>query len=73
MRLPNITFGKMLMVKKKNGEHVILDINLGGHATVVGDVPGNGRLDMMSKPWQASEKNAVAGKIFVLFLENVSR
>ena len=59
--------------EEKWREHVILDINLGGHATVVGDVPGNGRLDMMSKPWQASEKNAVAGKIFVLFLENVSR
>jgi hypothetical protein len=53
-------------------EHVILDINLGGHATMVGDVTGNGKLDMLSKPWQASEKNAVNGKIFVLFLENIS-
>lgn len=54
-------------------EHVILDINLGGHATMVGDVTGNGRLDMISKPWQAGEKNAVDGKIFVLFLENISK
>jgi hypothetical protein len=52
-------------------EHVILDANMGGHAACVGDVTGNGRLDIIAKPWRASEKNALNGKMFVLFLENV--
>jgi len=53
-------------------EHVILDANLGGHATIVGDVTGNGRLDIISKPWRAQETNALGGKTFVCFLENIS-
>jgi len=53
-------------------EHVILDANLGGHTAVVGDVTGNGRMDIISKPWVASDKNAVGGKTFVVFLENIS-
>jgi hypothetical protein len=52
-------------------EHVILDANLGGHASKVGDVTGNGRLDILSKPWEARPENAVGGKLFVVFLENV--
>jgi hypothetical protein len=50
---------------------VILDANLGGHASKVGDVTGNGRLDILSKPWEARPENAVGGKLFVVFLENV--
>ena len=53
-------------------EHVILDVNLGGHCAVVGDVTGNGLPDIVSKPWNPSEKNAVGGSAFVVFLENVS-
>ena len=53
-------------------EHVILDANLGGHATVVGDITGNGYMDIISKPWIASVKNALGGKTFVVFLENIS-
>jgi hypothetical protein len=53
-------------------EHVILDANLGGHEAVVGDVTGNGRLDVIAKPWHAAEDNAVGGDMFVLFLENIS-
>jgi len=53
-------------------EHVILDVNLGGHAAVVGDVTGNGLLDIISKPWNAQSSNALGGKTFILFLENVS-
>lgn len=53
-------------------EHVILDANLGGHEAVVGDVTGDGRLDIVSKPWRAHPENAVDGKPFVIFLENVS-
>ncbi len=53
-------------------EHVILDANLGGHEAVVGDVTGNGLPDIVSKPWAPREGNAVGGRMFVVFLENVS-
>jgi hypothetical protein len=53
-------------------EHVILDANLGGHAAVVGDVTGNGLPDIIAKPWRPRPDNAVGGKIFVVFLENVT-
>ena len=53
-------------------EHVVLDANLGGHAAVVGDVTGNGLPDIIAKPWNVSPKNALGGKMFVVFLENVS-
>jgi hypothetical protein len=53
-------------------EHVILDANLGGHAAVVGDITGNGLLDIIAKPWAPREDNALGGKMFVVFLENVS-
>lgn len=51
-------------------EHVILDINLGGHATVVGDITGNGSLDLLTKPWRAHPKNALNGKMYIMFLKN---
>ena len=51
---------------------MILDANLGGHAAVVGDVTGNGLPDIISKPWNAQPSNALGGKTFMLFLENVS-
>ncbi|MFH1567094.1 MAG: VCBS repeat-containing protein [Gemmatimonadota bacterium] len=53
-------------------EHVILDANLGGHALVVGDLTGNGLPDIVAKPWRPRPDNAVGGRMFVLFLENVS-
>ena len=53
-------------------EHVILDANLGGHAAVVGDVTGGGRMDIIAKPWKANKRNALGGKQFVMYLENVS-
>ena len=52
-------------------EHVILDANLGGHEAVVGDITGNGRLDIIGKPWFPNKKNALGGKMFVVFLENL--
>jgi hypothetical protein len=52
-------------------EHVILDANLGGHAARVGDVSGNGLLDIVAKPWNPQPHNAVGGKAFVVFLENI--
>ncbi len=52
-------------------EHIILDVNLGGHAAVVGDVTGNGLPDIIAKPWNPRPDNALGGKIFVIFLENL--
>ncbi len=52
-------------------EHIILDVNLGGHAAVVGDVTGNGLLDIVAKPWNPRPDNALGGKMHVLFLENI--
>ena len=52
-------------------EHVILDVNLGGHAAVVGDVTGNGLPDIITKPWRPRAGNAAGGKGFVVFLENL--
>lgn len=53
-------------------EHVILDVNLGGHEAVVGDITANGLPDIIGKPWVPRKENAVAGKVFVVFLENIS-
>ena len=53
-------------------EHAIFDANLGGHEAVVGDVTGNGRPDVVSKPWRPQPDNGVGGKTYVVFLENVS-
>jgi hypothetical protein len=53
-------------------EHVILDANLGGHAAMVGDITGNGRPDIIAKPWRPRAENAVGGKAFVVLLENRS-
>ena len=53
-------------------EHVILDVNLGGHETVIGDITGNGLPDMLTKPWRSHKKNALDGKMYVMFLENIS-
>jgi hypothetical protein len=53
-------------------EHVILDVNLGGHAAVVGDISGKGRPDIIAKPWNPRPDNALSGKMHILFLENVS-
>jgi hypothetical protein len=53
-------------------EHVVLDANLGGHDAVVGDITGNGLPDILAKPWSPRQNNAVGGKMFIVFLENVS-
>ena len=52
-------------------EHVIFDGNLGGHEAVVGDVTGNGAPDIIAKPWQPHPDNALDGRMFILFLENL--
>ncbi len=53
-------------------EHVILDANLGGHAAVVGDVTGNGKLDVIAKPWRPVAYNALGGRMFIGFLESLN-
>ena len=53
-------------------EHVILDANLGGHEVVVADFTGNGLPDLVGKPWRARAENALGGRMFVVFLENMS-
>jgi len=53
-------------------EHVILDVNLGGHEIVVGDITGNGLPDIVGKPWRPRKENALEGRMFIVFLENIS-
>lgn len=52
-------------------EHEIFAGNLGGHEAVVGDVTGNGLPDIIAKPWQPHPDNALGGRMFILFLENL--
>jgi hypothetical protein len=54
-------------------EHVISDVNLGaGHEMVCADITGNGRLDIIGKPWSPGSKNALDGNNFILFIENLT-
>jgi len=52
-------------------EHVILDVNLGGHLAQLGDVDADGDLDICSKPWRAAKSNGADGKNHFDFLENL--
>jgi hypothetical protein len=54
-------------------ERIILDTKLGGHELQVGDVDGDGAIDIVSKPWGALSWNGVGGKIHVDFLQNMTR
>ncbi len=51
-------------------ERVILDANLGGHEAVVGDVDGDGDIDICSKLWKPRPGNANGGKNHADYLEN---
>ena len=53
-------------------ENIILDRKLGGHELQIGDVDGDGDIDICSKVWGACPWNGVDGKIHVDFLENIS-
>ncbi len=54
-------------------EHMISDVNLGaGHEMVCADMTGDGRMDILGKPWSAGKGNALGGKTFILFLENLT-
>jgi len=54
-------------------EHIVLDQKLGGHELQVGDVDGDGDIDICSKPWGLRSWNAGGGKMHVDFLENRSK
>ncbi len=54
-------------------EKIILDRKLGGHELQVGDVDGDGDIDICSKPWGPRSWNGNGGKMHVDFLENTSR
>ena len=51
-------------------EHVICDNGLGGHEAVVGDVDGDGDLDICSKLWRPRKDNAYGGRNHADYLEN---
>lgn len=52
-------------------EHVILDMGLGGHGAVAGDVDSDGDIDICSKVWAPRPDNSNNGRIHADFLENV--
>lgn len=54
-------------------ERVILDARLGGHDVRVGDVDGDGDLDIVSKIWSVWGGNGNGGRVHVDYLENVTR
>jgi hypothetical protein len=52
-------------------ERVILDNQLGGHEAVVGDVDGDGDIDICSKLWRPRKDNANESRNHADFLENL--
>ncbi|WP_073059808.1 FG-GAP repeat domain-containing protein [Fodinibius roseus] len=52
-------------------ERVIFDGRLGGHDALVGDVDGDGNLDICSKIWKRWEKNANDGREHADCLQNL--
>jgi hypothetical protein len=55
----------------KFAERIILDTKLGGHELQIGDVDGDGDIDVCSKPWGVRAWNGNGGKMHVDFLENM--
>ncbi len=59
--------------ERKFTEHIVLDEKLGGHELQVGDVDGDGDIDIVSKVWGSLPWNGAGGKIHVDFMENTAR
>jgi hypothetical protein len=51
---------------------VILDARLGGHDVMVGDIDGDGDIDIASKIWSVWKENGNEGRVHVDWLENLS-
>ncbi len=58
-------------IEGKFVERVILDNGLGGHEAVVGDVDGDGDIDIASKLWRPRRDNANGGRNHADYLENL--
>ncbi|HEY7119600.1 MAG TPA: VCBS repeat-containing protein, partial [Tepidisphaeraceae bacterium] len=56
----------------KFAEHVVLDEKLGGHELQAADVDGDGRIDIVSKPWGPAAWNGAGGRMHVDYLRNVT-
>jgi hypothetical protein len=54
-------------------EHVVFDSGLGVHDVLIGDVDGDGDIDLVSKIWNRWPDNANGGLEHVDLLENLSR
>jgi hypothetical protein len=52
-------------------ERVVLDSRLGGHDVLVGDVDGDGDIDIASKIWSVWKENGNGGKVHIDWLENL--
>ncbi len=54
-------------------ERIVADLGLGWHELQVGDVDGDGDVDIVSKVWSPAPWNANGGRMHVDWLENLAR
>ena len=54
-------------------ERVIFEGGLGGHDVLVGDIDGDGDLDLAGKVWSPWKGNANGGRAHADWLENLAR